>query len=170
MTESDNDATRDEIWRHVRDIETCMMVTRDGDGLRSRPMTPILRPGENTIWFFADADNHKDEEIDAAPRGCLAFAEPRSHCYVSLSGTFGVQRDRATIDALWNDAAAAYFPNGKDDPRVILLKFEPERGEFWDAPSGAIAKAYAFIKSTVTGQRPMPGDSGRARMQGGHAG
>jgi len=53
---------------------------------------------------------------------------------------------------------------------VILLKFEPERGEFWDAPSGAIAKAYAFIKSTVTGQHPMPGDSGRARMQGGHAG
>lgn len=164
MSDSDDDTTRDEIWNHVRDIETCMMVTRDGETLRSRPMTPILRPVQNTIWFFADSVHHKDEEIAAAPQGCVAFAEPRNHCYVSLSGTFAVVRDKAMIAELWNDAAAAYFPNGQDDPHIILLKFEPERGEFWDAPTGAIAKAYAFVKSTVTGTRPSPGESGRAQM------
>lgn len=162
--ETDADANRDAIWAHARNIGICMMVTRDRGMVRARPMTPILRTGQNAVWFFADAQDHKDDEIAAAPEGCLAFADARSHCYVSISGRFSVVREQAMIDALWSDEVAAFFPQGKDDPGVILLRFDPEMGEYWDAYPGTIARAYAFVKSAVTGERPVPGQTGKAHM------
>jgi general stress protein 26 len=162
--ETDAEANRDAIWAHARSIGICMMVTRDGGALRSRPMTPTFRTGQNAVWFLTDAQDHKDDEIAAAPEGCLAFADPRGQCYVSMSGRLSVVREQAMIDALWNDEAAAFFPQGKDDPSVILLRFDPEMGEYWDAYPGTIARAYAFVASAVTGERPVPGETGRANM------
>ncbi len=161
---NDDEAVRDAIWAKVRAIGTCMMVTRDGEQLRSRPMAAILRVGQNALWFFADADDHKDDEVARDPHACLAFADPQSHCYVSLSGRIALVRDRAAIDEFWNDAASRYFPKGPGDARILLLRFEPEAGEYWDAPSGTIAAAFHFLRSAVSGQRPSPGTSGRARL------
>lgn len=159
-----DEATRDAIWEKVRAIETCMMVTHDGELMRSRPMTAILRTGQNAIWFLANVDDHKDEEVEQDPHACLAFADPIHHCYVSMSGRIELVRDRKAIDELWTDAAARYFPRGPADPRILLLRFEPEIGEYWDAPSGTIAAVFHFLKNAVTGHGAAAGISGRARL------
>jgi len=157
------EAIRDAIWEKVRAIETCMMVTHDGAHLRSRPMSAILRTGQNAIWFFADAANHKDDELAQDPQACLAFADPGHHCYVSLSGRVALVQDRQAIDELWNEAASRYFPRGPADPRILLLRFTPEIGEYWDAPSGRIAAVFHFLKAAVTGH-PAAGTTGRASL------
>lgn len=158
------DASRDAIWEHVRAIDTCMMVTRNGENIRARPMTHILRTGQNAIWFFADANDHKDEEVARDPHACLTFADPDRHSYVSLSGEISLVRDRSMIDELWNDGAATYFPQGPNDPRIVLMRFEPESGEYWDSPSGSVARAFRFLKAKVSGRRPDDGSTGRAQL------
>ena len=158
-----DDAVRDAIWAKVRAIETCMMVTQDGTHMRARPMSAILRTGQNAIWFFADVNNHKDDELAANPQACLAFADPIHQCYVSLSGRVALVRDRQVIGELWNDAATRTFPQGPADPRILLLRFEPEIGEYWDAPSGTIAAVFHFLKAAITGQHAAA-VSGRARL------
>jgi len=159
-----DEAVRDAIWAKVRAIETCMMVTRDGEILRARPMISILRTSQNAVWFFANADDHKDDEIAREPRACLAFADPHHQCYVSMSGRVAVVHDRKMADELWNDAAARHFPEGPGDPRLVLLRFEPEIGEYWDAPSGTISTALHVVKSAVTGRHHPHGMTGRARL------
>jgi len=159
-----DEAVRDAIWSKVRTIETCMMVTRDGELLRSRPMTAILRTSQSAVWFLANAEDHKDDELARDPRACLAFADPHDHCYVSMSGHVDVVKDRQKVDELWNDDAARVFPRGPGDPRIVLLRFEPEIGEYWDAPSGTISTAFHFLKSAVTGQPRTQAATGRARL------
>ena len=158
------EAARDAIWEHARAIDTCMLVTRNSETLRARPMTAILRTAQNEVWFFADANDHKDDELARDPHACLTFADPRDHCYVSMSGHIDLVRDRKTIEDLWNDGAARYFPTGPSDPRILLLRFEPELGEFWDAPSGTIAAVFHFLRSAVTGETRPPGTSGRVQL------
>ncbi len=159
-----DDANRDAIWEQVRSVSTCMMVTRDGDQIRARPMTHILRTGHNQIWFFADVNNHKDDEVARDPHACLTFADLDNHSYVSMSGEISLVRDRQTMNDLWNEGAAAYFPQGPDDPRIVLLQFEPEIGEYWDSPSSSIARAFHFLKAKAAGRRPEIGSSGRAEL------
>lgn len=159
-----DEAVRDAIWSRVRAIGTCMMVTRDGEALRARPMAAILRTSQNAIWFFANAGDHKDDELVRDPRACLAFADPHDHCYVSLSGRVDIVRDREKVDELWNDTAAAMFPRGPDDARIVLLRFEPEIGEYWDVPCGMVSAAFRFLKSAVTGHGNALAATGRARL------
>ena len=46
-----------------------------------------------------------------------------------MHGRLSLDRDRATIDRLWNRFVAAWFPGGKDDPKLALLRFDAERAE-----------------------------------------
>jgi general stress protein 26 len=43
-----------------------------------------------------------------------------------------VDNDRAVIDRLWNRFVAAWYEQGKDDPKLVLLRFDPRQAEIWE--------------------------------------
>lgn len=157
-----NDELRTIIWKHVRSIHVCMMITMDGDQIRARPMTGIARPEDNAIWFFSDKTTHKDAEIRQNPTACLTFTDMKNQTFVSVSGHLSCVSDSDLIHDLWNEGAATYFPDGPDDPKIVLLKFAAENGEYWDAPSSKIVRAIKFLETKVTGERPDLGSNGSA--------
>jgi general stress protein 26 len=155
---------RDLIWKHIRAIRTCMMVTHDGAQVRARPMRGIPREDENAIWFFSNAETQKDFELRENPEACLTFSDVKGNTYVSVTGRISRIEERGTVLDLWNDGADSYFSQGPDDPRVVLLRFDPETGEFWDCPSGPIVLAIKFLESKITGTLPDLGSNGKARL------
>jgi general stress protein 26 len=161
---SDAAASRDLIWKHIRAIGTCMMVTHDGAQARARPMRGIPREDENAIWFFSDTETHKDPELRDNPRACLTFCDVKGNTFVSVTGRIRRIQKRDAVRDLWNDGADSYFPQGPDDPRVVLLRFDPETGEYWDGPSNPIVMAIKFLEAKLTGARPDLGSNGKARL------
>lgn len=124
-------ADRDRIWRAILEIGTCMMVTRDGEGLRARPMQALAEPDENIVWFLSDRASHKDREITAEPRTCLAFADVENDLYVSLFGQLELVDDRDRVCALLSDDDSGDEESMAMDD-LIALRFTPETGEIWD--------------------------------------
>jgi general stress protein 26 len=43
------------------------------------------------------------------------------------------------IDRLWNRYVAAWFEAGKDDPKLAVLRLDPERAEIWGDASSLVA-------------------------------
>jgi general stress protein 26 len=128
-------------------------------------MQSIPRPEQNAIWFFSGADGQADEDLQQDPRACLIFADVKEHAFVSISGRITRVTERDTVKDLWNEAAQTYFPAGPDDEHVVLLRFEPETGEYWDARSSSMAAlALRFLAAKVTGSRPSVGNSGSADL------
>jgi general stress protein 26 len=39
---------------------------------------------------------------------------------------------------LWNPIMKAWFPEGLHDPKILLVKAEPEEVEYWDNSSSKI--------------------------------
>ncbi len=152
------------VWRHIQAIGTCMMVTHDGGLIRARPMRGLARPDENVIWFFTDRESQKQYEVSQTPHACLAYADVKGQIFVSVSGTVAIVDDQAEIDRMWTEGAEVYFPGGKTDPDVSLLKFVPEFAEYWDAPSSAIVLAIKFLQAKVSGERPELGSTGRTQL------
>jgi general stress protein 26 len=72
--------------------------------------------------------------------------------------------DHATIAEMWDETAAGYFTAGPDDPRVVLLRFEPDMGEYWTAPSSKIVLAIKFLEAKLLGERPSLGARGRTSL------
>ena len=45
----------------------------------------------------------------------------------------------ATIDRLWNRFVAAWYPGGKEDPTIVLIRLDPQSAEIWVDASSLLA-------------------------------
>jgi general stress protein 26 len=55
-----------------------------------------------------------------------------------VHGILQVEGDRAVVDRLWNPFVAAWY-DGKNDPKLELLRLNPEHGEVWLNESSVFA-------------------------------
>src|SRR3954463_2099466 len=125
----------------IKGIKVAMLTTQDDDGtFRSRPMATQDEEFDGTLWFFTQIDSHKVTEIDRQHQVNLSYADSGDNRYVSISGLATLVRDRAKIDELWSPVLKAWFPDGKDDPNIALLRVDVQKAEYWDAPSSTLVK------------------------------
>jgi general stress protein 26 len=159
-----------EDGQHLYDLltgfDTAMLVTRAEDGnLHARPMAVAELHADADAYFVTSIDSPKVAEIYADADVLLTFQG--AHRYAAVYGRVNVIRDRALIERLWSEAWRAWFPRGKADPAITLLRFDAERGEFWDG-SGMRGVQYAFqaAKAYLTGGTPRvaTGQHGRTRL------
>jgi len=128
------------FWKALSSDMT-MMLGLDGveDG-HSRPMTAQLKEGQKgPIWFFTSKDNGIVSKLGAGHRAIATFTAKGHDLYATVHGNVTLDTDRATIDALWNRYVAAWFEDGKDDPKLALLRLDPENAEIWLDASSIVA-------------------------------
>lgn len=143
----------------MESIGTCMLVTKQGLTLRGRPMRALPAREEGCVWFLADRRGHKDEELGRDPQSALIFAHPGRNDFLSVSGETEVLNDPARVDALWNDAARAFWPAGRRDPNICVLRFLPEEAEYWDGPSSSVLIGLKMAAARLTGEAPDLGEN-----------
>lgn len=112
-----------------------MLTTVGPDGsLRSRPMAALDQPIINgEVWFFTEYDTATTNKIGVEHKVSLAYADPACERYVSLSVLATIVRDPELVRRFWNEAAKAWFPNGPDDPAIVLLRVRIHGGNAWDS-------------------------------------
>ncbi len=132
----------------LKSVKFAMMTTVGEDGiLRSRPMTAQQQEFDGTLWFFAGLSTDLAEEVHRNGQINLSYSEPGEMRFVSVSGTAEVLRERDKMRERWSDLYSAWFPHGLDDPDLCLLKVEVSHAEYWDSPSGKMAKMAGFSKA-----------------------
>lgn len=142
------------LWEKVRKIRFAMLTTRGGDGaLGSRPMTVQDIDDDGTLWFFTSADTTLGDDVRANPKVNVAFADRDDDFYLSVAGNAHFVADREKIEALWGMMAAAWF-DGPDDPKLWLLRVEPDRVDYWKSGAGKILQLAAMAKAALTNTRP----------------
>jgi general stress protein 26 len=52
---------------------------------------------------------------------------------------------------------AAWYPDGKDDPSLTLLRFDVRDAEVWISKGGAVRLAWEVAKANLTGATPDVG-------------
>ncbi|WP_298244337.1 pyridoxamine 5'-phosphate oxidase family protein [uncultured Bradyrhizobium sp.] len=159
---NDNARDVDRAWDLMKKIGFAMLVTRDGDKLRARPMSAFLDRDANAIYFLTDARRHKDEEIARDPSINLSFADAGSQKYVSLTGTAAVSNDRAKIKELFSTPAKAWWGSA-EDPNIRVLKITPDDAEFWDSP-GTVISYVKMAAAVVTNTRPDIGENRKVSL------
>ena len=142
-------------------FDTAMLVTRtDGGGMRARPISIAEAQDDGAMYFSTAVDSPKVEELEADPHVNVVMQDGRR--FVSVSGVARVVRDRGLIDRLWRPAWKVWFPQGKEDPSLCLLRVDPVEAAYWDM-SGTTGVRYAFemAKAYVKGERPPSDDDER---------
>ena len=151
----------------IKDIDFCMLTTIDEQGdLHSRPMSSNGDIDPNgDIWFFTGSSSHKVSEIENSPKVNVSFADPKNQRYVSVTGSAQLTRDAKKIEELWRPEFKMWFPKGKDDPEIALLRIRLEKAEYWDSPSSTIAYVVNFVSAVVTGKEPEFGENRKVELK-----
>ncbi len=133
---------------------SCFLVTRvpTGDSDGARPMSVQKVDDEGNLWFLSAIDSHKNQEIQADPRVELFFQGSAHSDFLHLSGTATISQDRAMIDELWDPIIKTWFTEGKDDPRITVIKVTPNRGYYWDTKHGNFVAGIKILIGAATGK------------------
>ena len=155
MSDTQTPVTQDlsKLFEKIKDVRIAMLSTFDEqNALHSRPMATIKPDADGSLLFLTDKNSAKVYEVKKDSQVNLSYANPSDNVYVSVSGTASAYRDEAKIAELWSEDMKAWFPKGKEDPNIMILKVTIEKGEYWDSPSGVLSRAYAYLRSVTTGE------------------
>ena len=153
------------IAEMIADARICVFTTVDADGtLWSRPMAIQTKDFAGVVHFFTYADSEKVEHVGRNPNVSVGFSNPDEQDYVMMAGRAAVLDDRAKISELWSEPMRTWFPEGKDDPNLRLVRVDVDRAEYWDSPSSAVVHAYGYVKAAITGKPPKPGDHAKVDL------
>lgn len=145
----------------VQDIRIAMMTTVNEQGnLISRPMAALQFDEDGNVWFFTKRMSPKVDQVESNEQQVnVSFASVSDADYVSISGTANEVNDRAKIDELWNPQAKAWFPKGKDDPELTLLKVHTNMAEYWDSNDSTMVRLFQQANAVLTGSTPNMGEN-----------
>jgi general stress protein 26 len=147
-------ATDDKLRELLADFDSAMLVTRTATGeLRSRPMAVADVEASGLVWFVTERHSGKLEEIARDSHVNVAMQSRMK--FVSISGTAVAVDDPRKVAEVWNEAWKVWFPGGKDDPSLVLLKIHADQGEYWDnSGMGGIKYLIETGKAYLSGTKP----------------
>ena len=126
------------FWKALKSDRTLMLGVDGVEDGHSRPMTAVIEAESGPIWFFTGKPNAVVDSLGQNRRAMAAFASKGHDLFASIQGNLTLDNDRAVIDRLWNPFIAAWF-EGKDDPKLALLRFDAEHAEIWLNESNLLA-------------------------------
>lgn len=157
----DQAAVQDRLWDEIDKHHIGMLGMVGGEPRRLQPMTAFLERDENRLWFFIYKDAELAEAAAGGGEAMFVFQDGRSF-YACVDGALRVQHDRERMDKYWSAEVAAWYPEGKDDPRLSMLCFEARDAEVWIADGGPIRYAFEVARANATSSTPEMG--GHARL------
>jgi general stress protein 26 len=135
------------LWKAIESDRTVMLGLDGAEDGHTRPMTAQVENGRSPLWFFTSRDSLLVQTLGRGERdrAIASFTSKGHDLFATLHGRLSLHNERATIDRLWNRFVAAWYPGGKEDPQLVLLRFDAERAEIWLEGSSLVAGAKMLL-------------------------
>lgn len=161
MTDIKSEVSR--LAELIKGIRFGMFTTIDDLGkMVARPMTLQQTEPNSNLWFLASRDSTAIAQLAVTPSCGVTLTS--GDTWISLSGTGKMVDDSTKVKELWNSWVEAWFPEGPDDPNVVLIKFSSDSAEYWDTPGGRVATVISLLKSKVTGESYDSGENAKVEL------
>ena len=134
------------FW-HAMTQSSLVMLQLYGDEDSAAPMTAQLDKDANSaIWFFTGR-NSRFAEMGPA----TATFQSRGHdVFCRFSGVLSEETSRERLDKQWSNFVEAWFPGGKDDPNLLMMRMDLGEASIWAGELGVINTAKMMLGIDVS--------------------
>jgi len=146
----------EQFWSSLKDSPFVMLGLDQARGSAMQPMTAQFEDQDRDngcVWFFTAKDHDLTRALGQDNRAIVSFASKGHDLFASVRGQLILDNDRGEIDRLWNPIVAEWY-EGKDDPKMALLRFEMADAKIWLSDIGG------FLKPAINklfGRKPEAG-------------
>ena len=123
----------EKFWKALGSDRTLMLGLAGVEEGHCQPMTAQLADNDphGSIWFFTAKNTDLVKQLGQRHRAVAHFAAKGHDLFASIHGELVAVNDRPMIDKLWNRFVAAWYPGGKSDPQLQLLRLDAEHAQIW---------------------------------------
>lgn len=134
-----NTEIEEKFWKALKSDMTLMLGLVGVEEGHAQPMTAQLDGDDRrAIWFFTAKDADLVQALGARHEAAAYFTDKGHDLFAAVQGELVADNDPAMIDRLWNRFVAAWY-EGKDDPKIALIRLDPEDAEIWIDASSLVA-------------------------------
>lgn len=157
---NDHAAVQTRLWDRVEKKRTGMLGLTGQAHQHFQPMTAFVDRGDNSLWFFAYNDSDLAEMVGGGSNEAM-FVFQEEDLYACVGGRLTLEPDRARMERYWKPVVAAWYPDGKDDPRLTLMRLDCEDAQVWIVEAGPVRFGWEIAKANASRDRPDLGSQTR---------
>jgi general stress protein 26 len=138
---------REKFW-HAMTQSPVVMLQLDQDQESAAPMTAQLdKTADSAIWFFTS----RSSRFAAMGPAVATFQSKGHNVFCRFSGVLSEETSAERLDKQWNNFVQAWFPGGKSDPDLLMLRMDLGEASIWAGELGALNTARMMLGMDVTG-------------------
>lgn len=148
------------LWEDIESHHTGMLMPLGEVGMHAQPMIAFPERPTRQLWFFT----HKDTDLARRVSGGVhaMFTVQHRDLHACIAGDLRVDHDDARVERYWNAVVAAWYPQGRNDPMLTMLRFDCHDAQVWISETGPVKIAWEIAKANATHQAPALG--GKAHL------
>ena len=147
-------------------IKVCMLCTNLTTApFSTRPMGISEVDSDGKLWFLSAAASKKNQEIKQDEKVQLIFSDSSNTHFLNVFGEADIFDDEKSIEKAWTPLAKAWFPEGKEDMHVTVIKVHPLDAYYWDTKDGKMISLLKIATSALTGTKMDGGVEGKLTVE-----
>lgn len=128
------------FWRDLADLRTGMLGLATEHEGHAQPMTAHFEGEHGPLWFYAHAHSRIALAAEQSHAAVFHYIGRKHDLYACIHGEVVTTNDETAIAHFWSEEVARWYPNGRHDPDLALLRFAPSSAQIW-LPSGGAQPA-----------------------------
>lgn len=147
------DQTRDDpraaLFAAMDDVHAGMLGV-EGSGQHMAPMTHFHDPQTAEVWFITAADTDLVRAVGLGGRGRYCVVGKDQTFFACLTGALEQVEDKAKLHQLWSPVTSAWFKDGADDPRVVLLRLTLQDAAIWASTGNTLVFGFEIARANLS--------------------
>lgn len=134
----------------------CVMLGSPDHHAHMQPMAPQVDQEAGIIYFYSDNTSELGQAILKSP-GEVHMCHIGKDYQACVRGILHPHKDRATIEKFWGPMVDAWYPGGKTDPKMLMLKFVPHDAAVWASDKSALSVMFEVARANLADETPNLG-------------
>ena len=162
----ESNAAIEKLKELAEKIKVCMLCTKLAVApFSTRPMGLSEVDADGKLWFLSASTSNKNQEIKQDEKVQLIFSDPGGSHFLSIFGEADIYDDEKSIEKAWTPLAKAWFPEGKDDLNLTVIKVHPLDAYYWDTKNGKMISLIKIATAAFTGNTSDVGVQGKLTVE-----
>lgn len=124
-----------------------------------QPMTLFTDTEKGQLWFFSPDNSELAKTIGDEGKDAMFILTSDDHSvHACIGGHAVLSHDPDRIDRYWTESVEAWFPEGKDDPHLTLIRMDLSDAEMWLTDISPTRYALELGKANAIGRKPDVGE------------
>ncbi|NNC58915.1 MAG: pyridoxamine 5'-phosphate oxidase family protein [Erythrobacter sp.] len=139
------DELKTKFWKALADSPFVFLERTEAPTDAVVMTAQLDKDANSSIWFFTT----KDHSLAQMGPAVATFSGKGHEMFARFEGTLAHETSRERLEKQWNNVVEAWFPGGKDDPNLLMLRMDLGKAEIWNSDLGVITTAKMLMGKDV---------------------